>query len=138
MLTDSTTNFRFSRSLRLDCAHLLTLLRHERTAFLKMRLGFSWLVAILSLLLQKDLYPDVAEAANILGIFSYHLSSHFLVLRSFSRALVERGHNVTLITPAGMPPDIDGVRHIRIPKLNKRVQGELTSVVTSKRYIKNI
>ncbi|XP_065722045.2 UDP-glycosyltransferase UGT4, partial [Drosophila suzukii] len=87
-----------------------------------MRLGFSWLVVILYLLLQQDIHQDVAEAANILGIFSYHLSSHFLVLRSFSRALVERGHNVTLITPEGMPPDIDGVRHIRIPKLNKRVQ----------------
>ncbi|KAH8356330.1 hypothetical protein KR084_002380 [Drosophila pseudotakahashii] len=87
----------------------------------------SFLAVSLSLILQLELYQDFAHAASILGIFSYHLSSHFLVLRPLMGALVKRGHNVTLITPEGMPPDIEGVRHIRIPKLNKRVQDMLES-----------
>ncbi|EDX14065.1 GD18377 [Drosophila simulans] len=87
-----------------------------------MRLEFSWLAFVLCLFLQQDLYQDSVQAANILGIFSYHLSSHNLVVLPLARALVKRGHNVTLITPVGMPPDIEGVRHIRVPKLNQRVQ----------------
>ncbi|XP_017015523.2 UDP-glycosyltransferase UGT4 isoform X2 [Drosophila takahashii] len=92
-----------------------------------MHLKLSFLAVSLSLILQLELHQDFAQAASILGIFSYHLSSHFLVLRTFAGALVKRGHNVTLITPEGMPPDIEGVRHIRIPKLNKRVQDMLES-----------
>ncbi|EDW98148.1 uncharacterized protein Dyak_GE23950 [Drosophila yakuba] len=87
-----------------------------------MRLEFSWLAVVLSLFLQQDVYQDSVQAASILGIFSYHFSSHSLVLRPLARALVKRGHNVTLITPVGMPADIEGVRHIRVPKLNQRVQ----------------
>ncbi|XP_043654376.1 UDP-glycosyltransferase UGT5-like [Drosophila teissieri] len=87
-----------------------------------MRLEFSWLAVALCLLLQQDVYQDSVQAASILGIFSYHFSSHSLVLRPLARALVKRGHNVTLITPVGMPADIEGVRHIRVPKLNQRVQ----------------
>ncbi|XP_044314895.1 uncharacterized protein LOC108051561 [Drosophila rhopaloa] len=101
---------------------LQTELRHERTEIVTMRLGFHWIALSLVLLLQQDLHQDTAQAAHILGIFSYHLSSHFLVLQPLVKALVKRGHNVTLITPELMPPDIDGVRHIRIAKLNKRVQ----------------
>nr|AAY54840.1 IP11703p [Drosophila melanogaster] len=87
-----------------------------------MHLEFYWLTVLFCLFLQKDLYQDSVQAANILGIFSYHFSSHNLVVRPLANALVKRGHNVTLITPVGMPTDIEGVRHIRVPKLNQRVQ----------------
>ncbi|XP_026835529.1 UDP-glucuronosyltransferase 2C1 isoform X2 [Drosophila erecta] len=86
-----------------------------------MRLEFSWLAVALCVILQQDLCQDSVQAASILGIFSYHFSSHNLVVRPLARALVKRGHNVTLITPVGMPSDIEGVRHIRVPKLNQQM-----------------
>ncbi|XP_017083972.2 UDP-glucosyltransferase 2 [Drosophila eugracilis] len=86
-----------------------------------MRLGFSLLVLSLWLFLHQDLRQDGAEAANILGVFPYRHISPFLVMQPFVRTLAKRGHNVTLITPKGMPNDIEGVRHIRVAKLNKRL-----------------
>ncbi|XP_017015592.2 UDP-glucosyltransferase 2-like [Drosophila takahashii] len=83
-----------------------------------MRLGYSWLVLGLLLLLQQDL----TQAANILGIFPYRHISPYLVMQPLVRTLAKRGHNVTLITPEGMPNDIEGVRHIRVNKLNRRIR----------------
>ncbi|KAH8356389.1 hypothetical protein KR084_009556 [Drosophila pseudotakahashii] len=92
-----------------------------------MRLGYFWLVLGLWLLLQQDLKQNLAQAANILGIFPYrHMSPH-LVMQPLVRALVKRGHKVTLITPEGMPKDIEGVRHIRVSKLNRRIKEMIES-----------
>jgi len=53
-------------------------------------------------------------------------------MQPFVRTLVKRGHNVTLITPEGMPNDLDGVRHIRVPKLNIRIKRESLSLELNK------
>ncbi|KAH8241261.1 hypothetical protein KR032_005720 [Drosophila birchii] len=83
-----------------------------------MRLGCSWLVY---LYLYVGLHKDLLQAANILGVFPYWQSSPFQVVRPLVRALVERGHNITMITPVGILPDIEGVRHIRVPMLNQHM-----------------
>ncbi|XP_037719401.1 UDP-glycosyltransferase UGT4 [Drosophila subpulchrella] len=82
-----------------------------------MRLGCAWLA--LSLLLHLNLHLDVGLAANILGVFPYRLPSPFQMVRPLVQALVKRGHSVTMITPLSFLPDIDGVRHIRVPELNR-------------------
>ncbi|KAH8247655.1 hypothetical protein KR038_007601 [Drosophila bunnanda] len=78
-----------------------------------MRLG------CLGLILHLLVHLAVAPAADILTIFPYRLPSLFQVVRPLVRALVERGHRVTMITPVGLPPDIEGVRHVRVPMLNQ-------------------
>ncbi|XP_017031367.1 UDP-glucosyltransferase 2 [Drosophila kikkawai] len=91
-----------------------------------MRLGCSWLV-YLCLYLHLDLHGDLSQAANILGVFPYWQPSPFQVVRPLVRALVDRGHNVTMITPVGMPADIEGVRHIRVAMLNQHMHELLES-----------
>ncbi|XP_016949775.1 UDP-glucosyltransferase 2-like [Drosophila biarmipes] len=86
-----------------------------------MRFRFSWLAVGVCLVVHPNVNLDLAQAANILAIFPFHYGSSFLVVRPLIKTLLERGHNVTFITPEGMPHDIEGVRHIRIHKLNKRM-----------------
>ncbi|KAH8383549.1 hypothetical protein KR009_009268, partial [Drosophila setifemur] len=61
-------------------------------------------------------------AANILGVFPYRVAGPFKVVRPLVRALTERGHNITIITPEGMLDDIEGVRHMRVPGFNQIVE----------------
>ncbi|KMZ05330.1 uncharacterized protein Dsimw501_GD18375, isoform C [Drosophila simulans] len=85
-----------------------------------MRLGCAWLA--FGLLLHLNLYLELGQAANILGVFPYRIPSPFQMVRPLIRALVERGHKVTMVTPADYPAEIDGVRHIRVPMLNQLMQ----------------
>ncbi|KAH8280821.1 hypothetical protein KR054_000254, partial [Drosophila jambulina] len=87
----------------------------------KMRPG--WLGVIFHLLV----HLTVAPAADILAVFPYRLPSPYQVVRPLVRSLIERGHRVTMITPMGMPPDIEGVRHLRVPMLNKLMQDMIES-----------
>ncbi|XP_039491507.1 UDP-glycosyltransferase UGT4-like isoform X2 [Drosophila santomea] len=87
-----------------------------------MRLSSAWLALGMCLLLHSSLNFNLAEGANILGVFSYHYGSAFQVVRPWIEALLERGHNVTLITPDEMLPDIEGVRHIRVNNLRKHAR----------------
>jgi len=87
-----------------------------------MRLGYAWLV--FGLLLHLNLYLELGQAANILGVFPYRIPSPFQMVRPLIKALVERGHKVTMVTPADYPAKIDGVRHIRVPMLNQLMQSE--------------
>ncbi|KAH8385575.1 hypothetical protein KR200_000702 [Drosophila serrata] len=86
-----------------------------------MRLG------CLGLILHLLVHLAVAPAADILAVFPYRLPSPFQVVRPLVRALVERGHRITVITPVGLPPDIEGVRHLRVPMLDKLMQDILES-----------
>lgn len=90
---------------------------------MKMRLSSAWLALGMCLFLHPNVNFNLAESAKILGVFPYHYSSAYLVVRPWIEALVERGHNVTLITPDGMLPDLEGVRHIRVYKLMDRIRG---------------
>ncbi|XP_034660454.1 2-hydroxyacylsphingosine 1-beta-galactosyltransferase-like [Drosophila subobscura] len=86
-----------------------------------MRLGSAWLA--LSLLL----FLELARAANILAVFPYRFPSPFKLVNPLMRALTQRGHKVTMITPVSMPSDIEGVRHIRVPMLDIQTQEILDS-----------
>ncbi|XP_022209464.2 UDP-glycosyltransferase UGT5-like [Drosophila obscura] len=81
-----------------------------------MRLGSAWLALSLLLILESAL------AANILAIFPYRFPSPFKLVNPLMRALTQRGHKVTMITPVNMPSDIEGVRHIRVPMLDFQTQ----------------
>ncbi|EDV54001.2 uncharacterized protein Dere_GG12426 [Drosophila erecta] len=85
-----------------------------------MQLSSAWLPLGICLLLHPNVNFDLAQGAQILGIFPYYYGSPFLVVRPWIEALVQRGHNVTLITPDGMLPDMEGVRHIRVQKLREQ------------------
>ncbi|KAH8278409.1 hypothetical protein KR018_002713, partial [Drosophila ironensis] len=73
---------------------------------------------VFSLLLQ------LAVGANILAIFPYRIASPFLAVRPLIRALIERGHNLTLISPLNTLEEIKGARYIGVPELNQQMQGE--------------
>ncbi|KAH8356386.1 hypothetical protein KR084_009555 [Drosophila pseudotakahashii] len=90
-----------------------------------MRLGCACLA--LGLLLHLNFHLDLGLAADILGVFPYRLPSPFQMVRPLMRALVERGHRVTMITPVGYLPDIVGVRHIRVPMLNRLIDDLMES-----------
>lgn len=66
-----------------------------------------------------------ALAANILAIFSYCSASSFLLLTPYMTTLVQKGHQVTIIS-AGKKyfADIDGARHIRVSALDHLMAGE--------------
>ncbi|KAH8383544.1 hypothetical protein KR009_009263, partial [Drosophila setifemur] len=88
-----------------------------------MYLRSKWLTFVglcLHLQLHQNLHQ--AEAANILGVFPYRHSSAFQVIRPLIRALTERGHTVTMISPATVDHNIEGVRHIRVSLLNKTMK----------------
>lgn len=89
-----------------------------------MRPGNTCLALGLCLCLNVFLPLEFVRGASILAVFPYRLDQLFLVVRPLMKALTERGHNITMITPMGMLEDIDGVRHIRVPMLNTHMHGE--------------
>ncbi|KAH8243489.1 hypothetical protein KR032_007779 [Drosophila birchii] len=64
------------------------------------------------------LFPQLARSENILAIFSYTFGSSYLLITPYLRSLVQRGHQLTLITATTEMPDIEGVHHIRVDKLD--------------------
>ncbi|XP_017046352.1 UDP-glucosyltransferase 2-like [Drosophila ficusphila] len=91
-----------------------------------MRFSYARPVLGVCLLLLVNFNFEQVETANILGIFPYQYTSPFLVVKPFVQSLVQRGHNVTLITPKSMP-EVNGVRYLRVTNLNKRIQKLLES-----------
>lgn len=83
-----------------------------------------WLGLIIFLHLKIDFQLDIAEAADILGIFPYLHTAGPLFVSPLVRVLVERGHKVTVISPENAPTDIEGVRHIRVPELNRHIRSK--------------
>ncbi|XP_039484432.1 UDP-glycosyltransferase UGT5 [Drosophila santomea] len=69
------------------------------------------LVALLAL----QSMPHGTEGANILGVFTSHSPSHFIVHMSIMKALAEKGHNVTVVS--SVPPKVThkSIKHIVIP-----------------------
>lgn len=68
---------------------------------------------------------QAALAANILAIFSYCSASSFLFLTPYMTALVQKGHQLTIISAGNKYlADIDGARHIRVNALDHLMAGE--------------
>ncbi|XP_034487524.1 2-hydroxyacylsphingosine 1-beta-galactosyltransferase-like [Drosophila innubila] len=75
-------------------------------------------VVVLALLLCSR----VTQSANILGIFSYTFGTPYLVVKPYIKALIAKGHNVTVISSVRFLPDIEGVRHIRVSNLDQAIE----------------
>ncbi|XP_016949796.1 UDP-glycosyltransferase UGT4 [Drosophila biarmipes] len=68
------------------------------------------------------LCPQPAETENILAIFSYTFGSSYLLITPFLKHLVQRGHQLTVISSVKEMPHIEGVHHIRVQKLDMLTQ----------------
>lgn len=67
-----------------------------------------WLTSVLSCV-------AVCDSARILGVFTSPAQSHLIIHMSIVKALVERGHNVTVITTMPITEQDKNYRHIHIP-----------------------
>jgi len=74
---------------------------------------------IVAVLLALLLCTRLTQSANILAIFSYTFSTPYLVVKPYIKALIAKGHNVTIISSVNLIPDIDGARHIRVAALDQ-------------------
>ncbi|XP_023034773.1 UDP-glycosyltransferase UGT5 [Drosophila willistoni] len=73
----------------------------------------------------------LAQSSDILAIAAYTFPSPYLVWTPYLRALVERGHQVTMVSSVGVLDDIEGVRHIRLPQLDKTINGIMNAEISS-------
>ncbi|XP_017025438.1 UDP-glycosyltransferase UGT5-like [Drosophila kikkawai] len=70
---------------------------------------------LLIVLLTLQSMPQGSEGSNILGVFTSHSTSHFIVHMSVMKTLAERGHNVTVLSV--VPPKVThkSIKHIVVP-----------------------
>ncbi|KAH8353002.1 hypothetical protein KR084_008223 [Drosophila pseudotakahashii] len=82
----------------------------NRSSWIGCSLG-GLLVALLAL----QSMPQGSEGANILGVFTSHSPSHFIVHMSIMKTLAEKGHNVTVVSST--PPKVThkSIKHIVVP-----------------------
>ncbi|XP_017005920.2 UDP-glycosyltransferase UGT4 isoform X1 [Drosophila takahashii] len=77
---------------------------------------------LLPVLLLGVLCPKLAETENILAIFSYTFGSSYLLITPFLKNIVQRGHQLTVISSVAEMPHIEGVHHLRVKKLDMLMQ----------------
>lgn len=77
---------------------------------------------VAGVLLALLLCTRISQSANILAIFSYSFSTPYLVVQPYIKALIAKGHNVTIISSVKFISDIDGVRHIRAAALDQVIE----------------
>jgi len=82
------------------------------------------LARVVVVLLELALCTRLTYSANILAIFSYTFNTPYLVVQPYIKGLIGRGHNVTIISPVSLLPDIESVRHIRIKNLDQVIDCE--------------
>jgi len=75
-------------------------------------------------LLALVLCMGLTQSANILAIFSYTFISPYLVGQPYIKGLIDKGHNVTIISPVRFLPDIKGARHIRVSALDEVIDSK--------------
>ncbi|EDV49559.1 UDP-glucuronosyltransferase 2C1 [Drosophila erecta] len=80
---------------------------------------------LLTILLLGLLCPKLTNAENILAVFSYTFGSSYLLITPYLRNLIQRGHQVTLISAVTIMPHIEGVHHIRVPRLDMLMEALL-------------
>ncbi|KAH8413432.1 hypothetical protein KR009_011041 [Drosophila setifemur] len=78
------------------------------------RIGWSFGGLLVAFLALQSL-PQGTEGSNILGVFTSHSPSHFIVNMSIMKALAEKGHNITVISAT--PPKVThkSIKHIVVP-----------------------
>ncbi|KAH8294658.1 hypothetical protein KR018_000890 [Drosophila ironensis] len=83
--------------------------------------GFAGLL-FLTLLLFGLQGPGLVESENILAVFSYTFGSSYLLITPFLRGLIQRGHQLTIISAKTHLPHIEGAHHIRVARLDQQMQ----------------
>ncbi|XP_062124374.1 UDP-glucosyltransferase 2 [Drosophila sulfurigaster albostrigata] len=74
---------------------------------------------IASALAVLGLCLSLTHAAQILAVFSYSFPAPFLLVAPYMKALVQNGHQVTIVSSYNHLEDIEGVRHIRIKLMDQ-------------------
>ncbi|KAH8358913.1 hypothetical protein KR093_003243 [Drosophila rubida] len=72
-----------------------------------------------SALLVLGLCLSFTHAAHILAVFSYSFPAPFLLVTPYMKALVQNGHQVTIVSSFNHLTDIEGARHIRVQLLDQ-------------------
>jgi len=49
-----------------------------------------------------------SQSANILAVFAYTFGTPYLVVQPYIKALIAKGHNITVISSVGFLSDIEG------------------------------
>ncbi|KAH8246346.1 hypothetical protein KR038_001224 [Drosophila bunnanda] len=83
---------------------------HSRSTWLGCSFG-GLLVALLAL----QSMPQGSEGSNILGVFTSHSPSHFIVHMSIMKSLAEKGHNITVVSSMSPKVTHKSIKHIVIP-----------------------
>lgn len=71
---------------------------------------------------------DPIESAKILGIFPTMARSHYIVGESIMKALVEAGHEVTVISPFPKKIPRENWRDISTVEIISKTEGKLFSI----------
>ncbi|XP_041449688.1 UDP-glycosyltransferase UGT5 [Drosophila obscura] len=90
---------------------------------------------LLLALLALHSLPQSTEGSNILGVFTSHSPSHFIVHMSIMKSLAEKGHNITVVS--SLPPKVThkSIKHIVIPltaEEEKTIHGGMVDMVKQK------
>ncbi|XP_055916902.1 UDP-glycosyltransferase UGT5-like [Eupeodes corollae] len=82
-------------------------------------------------------FAPISESANILGIFTTTSPSHNIVHMSYLRPLIERGHNVTVVTSIPLKDKNPKYHHILIPPTEARTKqmADMKAAVSKKRSL---
>lgn len=70
----------------------------------------------------------VSESYKILGIFHTHSKSHYIAGGALMKALAEKGHDVTVISPFPQDKPLKNFRDVTVQGIDKLIDGELASV----------
>ncbi|XP_068156328.1 UDP-glycosyltransferase UGT5-like [Drosophila tropicalis] len=77
---------------------------------------------ILILLVTLPSLLRITRADNILAVFSFGVESPYILVRPLVQALVQRGHQLTVISAEKYLSPINGTKHIRVKKLNNLLE----------------
>jgi len=80
----------------------------------------------------------ITQSANILAVFAYTFGTPYMVVKPYIKALIAKGHNITVISSVRFLPDIEGVRHIRVPKLDQAIDGKYIYLLATRRDVPNM
>lgn len=75
-------------------------------------------VGILTILTVLSVSVSVSHSARILGLFPAHPKSHLIVNMNIIRPMIERGHDVTIVTTRAVKEPNLKFRHIKLKRPN--------------------
>ncbi|XP_055374511.1 uncharacterized protein LOC129607507 [Condylostylus longicornis] len=77
-----------------------------------------------------------SESANILGLFTSRIKSHVIIYMSVARALIEHGHNLTIVTTVDLEDSNSNYRHIKVPGSDyQNIIGKMVNFTLTQRLL---